>query len=174
MTDNFKWPTFSWHYQITVLEWKCMNSVPKCPTNNIPALVQILAWHQPGPKPLSELMKFSLPTHICVIRPQWVNTLRPVVADDIFEYIQWKWFKSVSHLIEMCTQIFKLIIVSIVAKNGDGVTKAQYDYFNNGWQNTGAEYTATKNSLFIYHKTGSLHSAQTFALEVATGNVSAF
>ena len=109
VTDNFKWPPFSWHFQINVFEWKCMNSVPKCSINNIPALVQILAWHRSGPKPLSEPMMVSLPTHICVIRPQWVNTLRPVVADGIFEYIQWKWFNSVSHLIEMCTQIFKLI-----------------------------------------------------------------
>ena len=30
--------------------------VPKCPTNNIPALVQIMTWHQPGDKPLSEPM----------------------------------------------------------------------------------------------------------------------
>ena len=28
--------------------------VPKGPINNIPALVQIMAWHRPGDKPLSE------------------------------------------------------------------------------------------------------------------------
>ena len=39
--------------------------------NNIPALVQIMAWRRPGDKPLSEPMMFSLPTHICVNRPQW-------------------------------------------------------------------------------------------------------
>ena len=43
--------------------------------NNIPALVQIMAWRRPGDKPLSELMMVSLPTHICVTRPQWVNSL---------------------------------------------------------------------------------------------------
>ena len=42
------------------------------PINNIPALVQIMAWHRPGDKPLSEPMIVSLPTHICVTRPQWV------------------------------------------------------------------------------------------------------
>ena len=47
--------------------------VPKCLINNIPALVQIMAWHRPGDKPLSEPMLVSLPTHICIIRPQWVN-----------------------------------------------------------------------------------------------------
>ena len=50
--------------------------VPKGPINNIPALVQIMAWRRPGDKPLSEPMMVSLPTHICVSRPQWVNTLR--------------------------------------------------------------------------------------------------
>ena len=49
--------------------------VPKGPINNIPALVQIMAWHQPGDKPLSEPMMVRLPTHICVTRPQRVNTV---------------------------------------------------------------------------------------------------
>ena len=48
--------------------------VPKGPINNIPAMVQIMAWRRPGDKPLSEPMMVSLPTHICVARPQWVNT----------------------------------------------------------------------------------------------------
>ena len=47
--------------------------VPKGQINNIPALVQIIAWRRPGDKPLSEPMMVSLPTHICVTRPQWVN-----------------------------------------------------------------------------------------------------
>ena len=49
--------------------------VPEGPINNIPALVQIMAWHHPGDKPLSEPMMVSLLTHICVTRPQWVNSL---------------------------------------------------------------------------------------------------
>ena len=47
--------------------------VPKGPINNIPALVQIMAWRRPGDKPLSEPMMVRLPTHICVTRPQWVK-----------------------------------------------------------------------------------------------------
>ena len=47
--------------------------VPKGPINNNPALVQIIAWRQPGDKPLSESMLVRLPTHICVTRPQWVK-----------------------------------------------------------------------------------------------------
>ena len=50
--------------------------VPKGPINNIPASVQIMAWRRPGDKPLSEPMMFSLLTHICVTRPQWVNWAR--------------------------------------------------------------------------------------------------
>ena len=45
--------------------------VLKFPINNIPALVQILAWHRSGDKPLSEPMMVSFLTHICVTRPQW-------------------------------------------------------------------------------------------------------
>ena len=51
--------------------------VPKFRINNIPALVQIMAWRRPGDKPLSETMMVSLLTHICVTRPQWVNSLWP-------------------------------------------------------------------------------------------------
>ena len=47
----------------------------KGPINNIPALVQIMAWCRSGDKPSSEPMMVSLPTHICVTRPQWVKGL---------------------------------------------------------------------------------------------------
>ena len=51
--------------------------VPKVRINNIPGLIQIMAWHRPGDKPLSE--PISLLMHICVTRPQWVNHI-PVLA----------------------------------------------------------------------------------------------
>ena len=47
--------------------------VPKGPINNIPPLVQIMAWRRQGDKPLSEPMMASLLTHICVTWLQWVN-----------------------------------------------------------------------------------------------------
>ena len=47
--------------------------IPKGPVNNIPALVQIMAWRHPGGKPLFEPMMVSLKTHICITRPQWVK-----------------------------------------------------------------------------------------------------
>ena len=49
--------------------------VPKGQINPIPALVQVMAWRRPGDKPLSEPMMVSIPTHICVFRPQWVDML---------------------------------------------------------------------------------------------------
>ena len=42
--------------------------VPEGPINNIPALVQIMAWRRPGNTPLSGSMIVRLPMHICVIR----------------------------------------------------------------------------------------------------------
>ena len=47
--------------------------VPKVRINNIPALVQIMAWRRSGDKPLSEPMLDDLLAHICVTRPQWVK-----------------------------------------------------------------------------------------------------
>ena len=43
-----------------------LNFVPKGSINNFPALVQIMAWRQPGDKPLSEPMMVSLLMHICI------------------------------------------------------------------------------------------------------------
>ena len=40
--------------------------VPRGPINNIPTLVQVMAWRRPGDKLLSEPMMVRLPTHICV------------------------------------------------------------------------------------------------------------
>ena len=50
-----------------------LKSVLKGPINNIPALVQIMAWRWSGDKSLSEPMTVSLLTHMCVTRPQWVK-----------------------------------------------------------------------------------------------------
>ena len=55
--------------------------VPKDPINNIPALVQIMAWRRSGDKPLSEPMLVSLPTHIRVTRLQWVNQDKGSISD---------------------------------------------------------------------------------------------
>ena len=48
---------------------------PQGPINNFPALIQIMARHHPGDKPLSEPMMVRLPMHICITQPQGVNSL---------------------------------------------------------------------------------------------------
>ena len=57
--------------------------IPMGPINNIPVLVQIMALHQSGDKPLSE-PKIILLTQICVTRPQWVNTRTAAISCKIF------------------------------------------------------------------------------------------
>ena len=64
--------------------------VPNGPINNIPALVQIMAWRRLGDKLLSEPMMVSLLTHICVTQPQWVNSqhyFNPHLSD--WDHIRW-------------------------------------------------------------------------------------
>ena len=61
--------------------------IPKGPINNIPALVQIMAWRRLGDKPLSEPMMDSLPTHICVTRPQWVKVIH-IIGPELRKFDQ--------------------------------------------------------------------------------------
>ena len=78
-----KWPPFSTpHFQIIFLNENVLISiqisltfVPKGQINNIPALVQIMAWRRPGDKPLSEPMMVSLLTHIYITRPWWIISM---------------------------------------------------------------------------------------------------
>ena len=76
---NFPDNIFEWIFlteNVWILIKISLTFVPQAPISNIPALVQIMAWRRPGDKPLSEPMLVSLLTHICVTRPQWVNTQR--------------------------------------------------------------------------------------------------
>ena len=65
---------------------------------NIPALVQIIAWRRSGDKPLSEPMMVSLVTHICVTRPQWVNTDGGEISMYAIHYLNpWRsWCESIA------------------------------------------------------------------------------
>ena len=69
--DSFGCIFLNENVRIAIKIW--LNFFLKGPINNIPALVQIMAWRRTGDKPLSEPMMVSLPTHLCVTRPQWVN-----------------------------------------------------------------------------------------------------
>ena len=66
---------FSWMEMYKFSIKISLKSVPEGPINNIPVLVQLMAWRRPGDKPLSEPMMVKLLTHMCVTRPQWVNTM---------------------------------------------------------------------------------------------------
>ena len=78
--DIFKWIFLNENVIISIE--KSLKSVPKGPINNIPALVQIMAWRRPGDKPLSGPMMVRLPTHICVTRPEWVKYGFYTLMDD--------------------------------------------------------------------------------------------
>ena len=70
--------------------------VPKDLINNIPALVQIMAWRRPGAKPSSEATMVRLPTHICVTRPQWVK-MTQIVFSNLWPIHTGKYYGIQSH-----------------------------------------------------------------------------
>ena len=74
---RFHWSLFL-RFQLTILKF-----IPQVSINNIPALVQIMAWCRSGNKPLSEPMMVILLTHICVTRPQWVNKSYPPLRPNL-------------------------------------------------------------------------------------------
>ena len=80
-----------------------MKFVPRDPINNIPTLVQVMAWRRPGDKPLSEPMMVRLPTHICVTRPQWVNSGCTIYLNSLSP--------------ERCGNKFKSIILRLIIQN---------------------------------------------------------
>ena len=73
------------HFPDDILKWIFLNEniqiwnkislkfVPRGQISNMPKFAQIMAWRQPGNKPLSEAMMVRLPMHIFVTRPQRVN-----------------------------------------------------------------------------------------------------
>ena len=77
-----------------------------------------LEWRRPGDKPLSESVMVSLPTHICVIRPQWVKATLVIIL-----------FHIQHHLCRMsyqCCAWIAIIPRSGLQTNG---TKANLDKF---------------------------------------------
>ena len=70
--------------------------VPRRSINNLPALFQIMTWRRPGDKSLSEPKMVSLPTHICITRPQSVIphsniTLNEAIVNTICDFIHHHW-----------------------------------------------------------------------------------
>ena len=77
--------------------------VPKVPINNIPVLVQIMAW------PMAEPMTVSLLTHICVTWPQWVNHASPhsLLLQDL--KLAWEHLKNAQELVSLRVLKFSLL-----------------------------------------------------------------
>ena len=88
---------FSWIKMYEFFIKISLKFVPKGPVNNVPVLVQIMAWCWPVDKPLSEPMMVSLLMHISVTWPQWVNLLWP--GDTIDQSQHWlrQWLVAWQH-----------------------------------------------------------------------------
>ena len=99
---------FSWMKQLEFIKIS-LKFVPKGLVNNTPALVLIMTWRRPGDKPLSEPMIVSLPTHICVTRPQWVNVLD---IHQLYEY-------NVGLLVYKYHQDMLPLVMDIFVRNSD-------------------------------------------------------
>ena len=69
--DIFEW--IIWNENVWISINISLKFVPRGQINNIPTLLQVMAWRRPGDKPLSEPMMVRLTTHIYVTRPQWVK-----------------------------------------------------------------------------------------------------
>ena len=83
--------------------------VPKGPINNIPSLVQVMAWRRPGDKPLTEPMVVKSLTHICVTRPQWVKR---IMAVEDFKYIFVDLKSRASHHCNNCNDVIMGAVAS--------------------------------------------------------------
>ena len=71
--DIFKWIFLNENVWISINI--SLKFVPRGPINNIPTLVQVMAWRRPGDKPLSEPMMVRLPTHICLSASMSYNSI---------------------------------------------------------------------------------------------------
>ena len=97
--------------------------IPKCSINNIPSLVQIMAWCLPGDKPLSEPMMVRLLTHICVTRPQWVKSSWPVyVTSDCLVHVQTlltccSLSQSISGDLQTCLLSSELVLFLVISND---------------------------------------------------------
>ena len=72
-----------------------------------------MAWRRPGDKPLSEPMMVSLPTHICVTRPQWVNSVGSGADWAIGLFSLWNKLHSVTTCHPYIQSATKQIVITI-------------------------------------------------------------
>ena len=87
-----------------------LKSVLKGPINDIPALVQKMAWRRSGDKPLSEPMLDSLLTHICVTRPQWVK--HPVLCSPNVK----QFFNISNNMLTIVSSLFHSVMLNMIRR----------------------------------------------------------
>ena len=109
--DTFKYIFMNKNVRISINI--SLKFVPKGLINNIPALVQKMAWRRPGDKPLSEPMMVRLPTHICVTRPQWV--IKDTVMETKFHYsVTSNYMISWHYMSDLTSKILSIIITLLI------------------------------------------------------------
>ena len=114
-SNGFSWIKNVW---ISIKIW--FKFVPRGPVSNIPALVQIMAWHRPSDNPLSESMGVSLMTYIGVNRPRQVkqiilpwcyettsrnNVTKRFTGNLLFVHLSNIWFMKLASWVHMRTII---------------------------------------------------------------------
>ena len=126
----FKWIFLNENAGISLKIW--LKFVLKLQINNIPALVLIMAWCRPGDMPLSEPMMGSLPTHIWVTRPQWVNQTwyRPSALESPTMTSSTKF--EVNWISSLSANAQKLL--NKYNRPGNGVNSLEYDQSQSAWQ----------------------------------------
>ena len=74
--------------------------VPKCQILTTPALVQIMAWHWPGDKPLSEPVMVNVLMHICITRPLWVKKWNDIAYPNVWAiyFLPWIFQRKINIL----------------------------------------------------------------------------
>ena len=111
--DIFKWIFLN--ENVWILINISLKFVPRGPINNIPALVQVMAWRRPGDKPLSEPMMARLPTHICVTQPQWVNSSTHGGCGNNFKSVIFKLILMIKSMNTSCKIIFLVNATELMA-----------------------------------------------------------
>ena len=107
MAAIFKWIFFN--ENVWILIKISLKFVPKSPINIIPTLVQVMAWHWSGNKPLSEPMMAHNHIYICITWPQWIKQLGHFLCIISFSHVVhyecniliWTWSNTVDILSTM-------------------------------------------------------------------------
>ena len=93
--------------------------IPECPVNDIPALVQIMAWRRP--------MTISLLTHLYVTRLQWVKGFFKGLSLILLH----RTFHIISHLVKILSREMGILRVFFIILKHDDVIK--WKYFPRYW-----------------------------------------